>query len=167
MAYKVAAIVPSFREKWVLAKSAKERRPVLFWTIFTVILIIMFVPAIVLGLFFRLSKTAAAFNVSLTVDLGYAKYQGAYAASGVSQWFGIRYAAPPVGDLRFRAPADPVPNDVVQVADKVCLQFSGPSLAKINNLSMDHYAITLHPRIWTPAIQKIACSSTSTLQLRM
>jgi len=113
----MVAILPSTWQKLSLFKG---RRPVLFWACFTIILILMFVPAIVLGLFFRLVKRTNAGNVTLTVDLGYSKYQGAYAANGVSQWFGIRYAAPPVGDLRFRAAADPLVNDTVQIADTVC-----------------------------------------------
>jgi acetylcholinesterase len=42
------------------------------------------------------------------VDLGYSKYEGITLSSGVNQYLGIRYAAPPLGDLRFRAPAEPV-----------------------------------------------------------
>ncbi|RDL38909.1 Carboxylic ester hydrolase [Venustampulla echinocandica] len=57
-------------------------------------------------------------DVDLTVDLGYSKYRGFNGPNGVSQWFGIRYAAPPVGDLRFRAPQDPAINTAVQEANK-------------------------------------------------
>ena len=53
------------------------------------------------------------------VDLGYVKYQGSALPNGVSQWLGLRFAAPPVGDLRFSAPADPPSNDTVQIADTV------------------------------------------------
>lgn len=44
------------------------------------------------------------------VDVGYAQYQGAIVEPelGVSAWKGIQYGAPPVGDLRFTAPQDPV-----------------------------------------------------------
>ncbi|KAF7350386.1 Carboxylic ester hydrolase [Mycena venus] len=42
------------------------------------------------------------------VDLGYAQYQGSVNAStNVTSFFGIRYAAAPVGDLRFSAPQPP------------------------------------------------------------
>lgn len=45
----------------------------------------------------------------LVVDLGYASYNGTtLVESGVNQYLGIRFAAPPVGDLRWRAPQDPV-----------------------------------------------------------
>jgi hypothetical protein len=82
----------------------------------------MFVPAIALGLFFRLVKRTDSYDFCLRVDLGYSQYQGTNAANGVSQWLGIRYAAPPVGDLRFRAAADPLVNNTVQIADAVCPQ---------------------------------------------
>lgn len=117
MAHEMAAILPSTWQKLTLFKG---RRPVLFWSCFTIILILMFVPAIVLGLFFRFAKRTDASNITLTVDLGYAKYQGVNSDNGVSQWLGIRYAAPPVANLRFRAPADPLLNDTIQIADTVC-----------------------------------------------
>ncbi|KAF4597020.1 hypothetical protein EYR40_007470 [Pleurotus pulmonarius] len=42
------------------------------------------------------------------VDVGNAKYQGTVnAATNISSYFGIRYAAAPIGDLRFRAPQSP------------------------------------------------------------
>ncbi|KAE9363403.1 triacylglycerol lipase-like protein [Stipitochalara longipes BDJ] len=124
----------------------------------------MFVPAIVLGLFFGLAKRSGgsdgsgagnvppsiAGNISLTVDLGYSKYQGADAANGVSQWLGIRYAAPPIGNLRFRAPADPLSNDTLQVADThgpLCRFSPSTSLDPTHSedcLFLDVYAPTQH-----------------------
>ncbi|KAJ7104745.1 Alpha/Beta hydrolase protein [Mycena epipterygia] len=42
------------------------------------------------------------------VKLGYATYQGVVdTSSNITTFLGIRYAAPPVGDLRFRAPQPP------------------------------------------------------------
>ncbi|KFY53481.1 hypothetical protein V496_07541 [Pseudogymnoascus sp. VKM F-4515 (FW-2607)] len=61
------------------------------------------------------------------VDLGYAQYQGSRLAIGVDQYLGMRFAAPPLGDLRFRAPQDPLPFDGIQEASSfgpVCLGVS-------------------------------------------
>ncbi|KAI2471263.1 putative carboxylesterase [Annulohypoxylon bovei var. microspora] len=44
-----------------------------------------------------------------TVDLGYATYEGYYNHTyGLNIWKGIRYAAPPVGKLRWQAPQPPL-----------------------------------------------------------
>lgn len=53
------------------------------------------------------------------VDLGYSKYEGTALSNGVSQWLGIRFAAPPLGDLRFRAPVDPPSNNTLQITSEV------------------------------------------------
>ena len=58
---------------------------------------------------------------ALTVDLGYAKYRGVQLENGVKQYLGVRYAAPPVADLRWRAPRDPLAVEGVQEASKVHL----------------------------------------------
>lgn len=42
-----------------------------------------------------------------TVDLGYATYVGSRRESGVDVFKGMRYARPPLGDLRWRAPVEP------------------------------------------------------------
>jgi hypothetical protein len=57
--------------------------------------------------------------ISSIVDLGYAKYQGTVLEAGVTQFLGMRYAAPPLGDLRWRAPQDPPHVDGVQDATQV------------------------------------------------
>ncbi|KAF6802078.1 triacylglycerol [Colletotrichum sojae] len=41
------------------------------------------------------------------VDLGYTKLQGVAEPGGATRWLGVRYAAPPLGQLRFAAPVDP------------------------------------------------------------
>ncbi|KAH6693969.1 para-nitrobenzyl esterase [Plectosphaerella plurivora] len=58
---------------------------------------------------------AGAQAVPTLVDVGYAQFQGAVtdAALDVTTWKGIQYAAPPVGDLRFAAPADPTQSGLV------------------------------------------------------
>ena len=58
------------------------------------------------------------------VDLGYSAYQGSTHNDGISQWLGIRYAAAPIGNLRFAAPQDPIENTTLQEAIKVCLEES-------------------------------------------
>jgi carboxylesterase type B len=42
------------------------------------------------------------------VELDYATYVGTSLAAGVNQFLGMRFAAPPLGNLRWRAPADPL-----------------------------------------------------------
>ncbi|KAH7143732.1 Alpha/Beta hydrolase protein [Dactylonectria macrodidyma] len=61
---------------------------------------------------------SSANAVNPTVDLGYSKYRGKTYSNGVTQWLGMRYAAPPLGDLRFSAPQDPIQNDTVQDANE-------------------------------------------------
>ncbi|POS79853.1 carboxylesterase [Diaporthe helianthi] len=51
-----------------------------------------------------------------TVSLDYATYQGVRLPGGVDQYLGMRYAAAPVGDLRFRGPQDPEKESGVQDA---------------------------------------------------
>ena len=53
------------------------------------------------------------------VSLDYTSYRGVALDNGITQWLGIRYAAPPLGDLRFTAPQDPLHNDTVQEANQV------------------------------------------------
>lgn len=67
-------------------------------------------------IFFLLSLASAK---SPIVDLGYTSYEGRSLASGVSQWLGMRYAAPPVNELRFAAPQDPLTQKGVQQATQV------------------------------------------------
>ncbi|EJT97053.1 alpha/beta-hydrolase [Dacryopinax primogenitus] len=62
------------------------------------------------------------------VDLGYSKYLGTAQTNGVTSWWGMRFAAPPLGNLRFRAPEDPVYNGTVQTANThgpLCLATGG------------------------------------------
>ncbi|KAJ7935829.1 alpha beta-hydrolase [Mycena leptocephala] len=65
-------------------------------------------------------------QTSPTVDLGYANYQGTVnTANNITNFLGIRYAAAPLGDLRFRAPQPPANVSGVQLATSqpnACLQ---------------------------------------------
>ena len=68
---------------------------------------------------YLLSASLPVWAVNPLVDLGYSRFQGTALPNGISQWLGIRYAAPPLGNLRFRAPQDPLQNRTLQVADQV------------------------------------------------
>ncbi|KAJ2934682.1 hypothetical protein H1R20_g2421, partial [Candolleomyces eurysporus] len=53
-----------------------------------------------------------------TVDLGYARYQGvSNAATGNTEFLGVRYAAPPTGQNRWREPQVPDKEEELQMAD--------------------------------------------------
>ncbi|KAJ7662010.1 alpha/beta-hydrolase [Mycena polygramma] len=71
------------------------------------------------------------------VDLGYAQYQGSVNAStNITSFFGIRYAAAPIGDLRFSAPQPPTSLAGVQDATtqpNQCFQ-AGSGVAPTNPL---------------------------------
>lgn len=60
-----------------------------------------------------------AVSVPETVDLGYTSYIGITIPDGISQWMGMRYAAAPLGDLRFMPPQNPTKEDRPQFAHEV------------------------------------------------
>ena len=76
----------------------------------------MIIPPLLTATLCLVTSVAA---VQPLVDVGYTKYLGTSLSSGVTQWLGVRFAAPPLGNLRFRAPADPVKNATTQVANQV------------------------------------------------
>jgi len=84
------------------------------------------------------------------VDLGYSKYQGITLGSGVNQYLGIRYAAPPLGDLRFRAPAEPLMTNGIQNAIAVRISSSPllvlPLTMSSFNLSVWELVLSFRPR---------------------
>ena len=47
-----------------------------------------------------------------TVDLNYTAYEGLRLSNGVNAFLGMRYAAPPLGNLRWRAPLEPVRSEM-------------------------------------------------------
>ncbi|KAI1457397.1 alpha/beta-hydrolase [Annulohypoxylon moriforme] len=85
------------------------------------------------------------------VNLGYAQYQGSFVGTGgsVAQFLGMRYAAPPTGDRRWRAPIEPETDDSGdQSADAfqpICLG-SGSSYP---NSAQDEDC--LYANVWAPA----------------
>jgi len=63
-------------------------------------------------------------NKNALVHLDYASYQGTQLEAGVNQYLGVRFAAPPIGNLRWRAPQPPVKVEGTQNATSfapVCL----------------------------------------------
>ncbi|KAF9885872.1 hypothetical protein FE257_012250 [Aspergillus nanangensis] len=71
-----------------------------------------------LGLFLFLPLLSSHYVCGLPpspiVDLGYSRYRGIRLPAGIDEYLGMRYAAPPLGDLRFRSPRDPVSTPGVQ-----------------------------------------------------
>jgi hypothetical protein len=86
------------------------------WICIAATMALITILALVLGLVLGLRRHHSS---SSAVDLGYSKYIGSNVNDGVSQWLGIRYAAAPEGDLRFRAPQDPVSNGMTIEASTV------------------------------------------------
>ncbi|CAK7230159.1 hypothetical protein SBRCBS47491_007491 [Sporothrix bragantina] len=63
----------------------------------------------------------------LTVSLGYAAYTGVHNAStGLDIWKGIRYAQPPVGQLRWQVPR-PIPRDTNASSTSIAADSFGPA----------------------------------------
>jgi hypothetical protein len=61
---------------------------------------------------------AIAANTTSVVDLGYASYEGTLnPTTNVTNFLGIRYASPPLGDLRWQAPQPPQNVSGVQPAN--------------------------------------------------
>ncbi|KAI1306169.1 carboxylesterase [Xylaria venustula] len=74
----------------------------------------------ILGLFILIVLSVAGATPAPVVDLGYAKYQGFYNSTLDQNIFnGIRYAAPPVGELRWQMPQAPgrSRNEVISALD--------------------------------------------------
>lgn len=71
------------------------------------------------GLVIDRRQNTSNFDGPTVVDLGYARYQGGRPGTGVDEFLGMRYAKPPIGSLRFRAPEDPLSEFEVQDASKV------------------------------------------------
>ncbi|KZT55207.1 alpha/beta-hydrolase [Calocera cornea HHB12733] len=70
----------------------------------------------------------SALSVYPLVDLGYSKFLGTAQSNGVTSWWGLRFAAPPLGNLRFSAPQAPLYNGTLQIANThgpLCLATGG------------------------------------------
>jgi para-nitrobenzyl esterase len=90
------------------------------------------------------SLSAAVFNIDEPVQLTYGQVSGVALDNDVTVFRGIPYAAPPVGDLRWKPPEPPIPWQGVRAADTyapTCMQ-RGRSL-----MSED----CLYLNVWTQA----------------
>ena len=82
------------------------------------------------SLTFLLPVLQPIFNISSVpgpiVDLGYAAYEGSFdPVSNVTQFLGVRYAAPPTGENRWRPPQPPSHEEGIMKANEpapTCLQ---------------------------------------------
>ncbi|KAJ0158550.1 putative secreted lipase [Colletotrichum tanaceti] len=88
------------------------------------------------------------------VDLGYTKLQGVAEPGGATRWLGVRYAAPPLGDLRFAAPVDP-PNttDVVDASKfrPICLARSASDFTMKPNKRFTAAEDCLYLNVFAPS----------------
>jgi len=89
----------------------------LFWTLIASTMIILIV-ALTTTLLLTHRAHAAAVDSGI-VDLGYRKFSGNHLPCGVDEYLGIPYAAPPTGNLRFKAPQPPLNNTDVYPATQV------------------------------------------------
>ncbi|KAI1643453.1 alpha/beta-hydrolase [Daldinia loculata] len=86
------------------------------------------------------------------VNLGYAQYQGSLVGrdGGVAEFLGMRYAAPPTGERRWRAPVEPEVDDsgdrVADTFGPICL---GISVPYPNDGAQDEDC--LYVNVWAPA----------------
>lgn len=71
---------------------------------------------------------------SAVIDLGYSRYQGIALSNGVDEYLGMRYAKPPLKELRFRAPEDPELTDGVADATAVSVSASTLTVSKASQL---------------------------------
>ncbi|ODH39832.1 hypothetical protein ACO22_01775 [Paracoccidioides brasiliensis] len=78
------------------------------------------------------------------VNLGYAKYRGVQNPGGVTHWLGMRYAAPPLSQLRFAAPKDPLKETKDQIADQHGLACLGTRVVPHKHTSEDCLFINVY-----------------------
>ncbi|KAJ5691794.1 hypothetical protein N7462_001217 [Penicillium macrosclerotiorum] len=84
---------------------------------------------------------------SATIDLGYSQYEGVSLANGIEEYLGMRYAKPPLEDLRFRAPEDPDQTDGLLDASAF-----GPICVGVGQTASDSIAEDcLFVNVWKPA----------------
>ena len=88
--------------------------------------------------------TSEAFAVDEPVSLTHGQVSGVTLDSGVQEFLGIPFAAPPVGDLRWKAPQSPTPWQGVRIADQ-----HGPACIQQRAAYMSEDCLYLN--VWTRA----------------
>jgi acetylcholinesterase len=83
------------------------------------------------------------------VDLDYARYVGTKRSNGVYAFLGMRYAAAPVGDLRWRAPVEP---PLSSASWEPALKFRPVCLGNaVSALDSSEDEDCLFVNVWTPS----------------
>lgn len=83
------------------------------------------------------------------VDLNYTRYVGTRLSNGVDAFLGMRYAAAPVGDLRWRAPVEP---PLSTLAWEPALKFQPICLGNgVSPLDPTENEDCLFANLWTPS----------------
>jgi hypothetical protein len=143
---------PSRRRCWSFLTAPRSRK---FWILVTIMACIpIIILAVTLGVLLHSKGSATSHSSQAsqlgqasqpskasqvlqngTVNLGYTTYNGISSSDSEQiEWLGIRYAAPPTGDLRFRAPQPPLQMSGVQQADTVCCSFIFLDLTNVNSM---------------------------------
>ena len=100
---------------------------------------------ILLSALFVVSLSTPTLAVEEPVDLTHGQVSGVELENGVAVFRGIPFAAPPVGDLRWKAPQPPIPWRGVKVADTfgpACMQGRAPLMSED----------CLYLNVWTKAV---------------
>ncbi|KAM0252970.1 hypothetical protein ACHAP5_000833 [Fusarium lateritium] len=87
--------------------------------------------------------------VAPIVDVSYSKYKGKVLGNGVTQWLGMRYAAPPLGELRFMPPQDPIRTRQTKDASKFRLKCIGYG-ADAKSIDKSHSEDCLFVNVFAP-----------------
>jgi hypothetical protein len=90
-----------------------------------------------------------------------AQYEGTALSNGITQWLGMRFAAPPVGDLRFAPPQDPPFQEGITAADHVCVSFRPGEITNAGSTAW--YASQRATNQTTTRPARTVCFSMSTL----
>ena len=101
----VSSIVGRFRSRGKLPLLPRPRRRRLWITVAAIVVVLAL--GLGLGLGLGLRKRHEVDTSGPVIHLSYASYRGTQLHNNISQFLGLRYAEPPLGSLRWRAPLPP------------------------------------------------------------